>query len=50
MTEEERAVETGAITRDMFNELQLEVMSLKAEVARLRGLLESSDSEDSSDG
>jgi hypothetical protein len=43
-------VETGAITRDMFNELQLEVMSLKAEVARLRGLLESSDSEDSSDG
>ena len=50
MTEEERAVETGAIPRDMFNELQLEVMSLKAEVARLRGLLESSDSEDSSDG
>jgi hypothetical protein len=50
MTEEERAMETGAITRDMFNELQLEVMSLKAEVARLRGLLESSDSEDSSDG
>jgi hypothetical protein len=50
MTEEERAVETGAITRDMFNELQLELMSLKAEVARLRGLLESSDSEDSSDG
>ena len=50
MTDEKNAVETGAITRDMFNELQLEVMSLKAEVARLRGLLESSDSEDSSDG
>ena len=51
MTEEERAVETGAITRDMFNELQLELMSLKAEVARLRGLLEAthSDSEDNSD-
>ena len=50
MIEEKIPVETGAITRDMFNELQLEVMSLKAEVARLRGLLESSDSEDSSDG
>ena len=35
----------------MFNELQLEVMSLKAEVARLRGLLDAtgSDSEDSGD-
>ena len=50
MTDEKNAVETGAITLDMFNELQLELMSLKAEVARLRGLLESSDSEDSSDG
>ncbi len=26
---------------DMFNELQLEVMYLKAEVARLRGLVDS---------
>ena len=50
MTEDNPGVEPGQVTRDMFNELQLELMSLKAEVARLRGLLESSDSEDSSDG
>jgi len=51
MTDEKDLTETGWITRDMFNELQLEVMSLKAEVARLRGLLDAtgSDSEDSGD-
>ena len=51
MTDEKELTETGWITRDMFNELQLEVMSLKAEVARLRGLLDStgSESEDSGD-
>ena len=51
MTDEKELAEPGWITRDMFNELQLEVMSLKAEVARLRGLLDSmgSESEDSGD-
>ena len=50
MTTDKTPDQPGYVTRDMFNELQLEVMYLKAEVARLRGLLESSDSEDSSDG
>ena len=50
MTEEERAVETGAITRDMFNELQLEVMHLKAELARLRSLLDSGDTDSEDTG
>ena len=51
MTEEKPGVEPGQVTRDMFNELQLEVMYLKAEVARLRGLIDSrgADSEETSE-
>ena len=51
MTEEKPGREPGQVTRDMFNELQLEVMYLKAEVARLRGLIDSSgtDSEETSE-
>ncbi len=50
MTDEKELTETGWITRDMFNELQLEVMSLKAEVSRLRGLLDSTGSESEETG
>ena len=44
MTEEKPGVEPGQVTLDMFNELQLEVMHLKAEIARLRGIIDSPDS------
>jgi len=45
MTEEKPDVEPSQVTRDMFNELQLEVMHLKAELARLRSLLDSGDTD-----
>lgn len=37
------------VTVDMFNELQLELMTLKAEVARLRNLLDDDPQEDPED-
>ena len=33
------ALSNGQVTIDMFNELQLEVMQLRAELAKLRGIV-----------
>jgi hypothetical protein len=47
MTTDKTPDQPGYVTRDMFNELQLEVMYLKAEVARLRAILDTQKSAES---
>lgn len=37
------AMSDGQVTIDMFNELQLEVMQLRAELAKLRGVVSAAD-------
>ncbi|MFL2869779.1 MAG: hypothetical protein ACJZ8O_03435 [Pirellulaceae bacterium] len=40
------AVSDGQVTIDMFNELQLEVMQLRAELAKLRGVVAAEDDQE----
>jgi|GEM_PF-1834494 hypothetical protein len=48
MSDQQPDEPTRYITLDMFNELQLEVMTLKAEVARLREMVEAASGPDGS--
>ena len=40
------ALSDGQVTIDMFNELQLEVMQLRAELAKLRGIVAAVDDQE----